>query len=1783
MSGIGNKIASVVIQINGKQEAINDIDAIKTRAKELRNELKSIRELKDVAGSNNDGKTFSQLAAREKEVQTAITECTKAVSQYNKDMKQMDTLMQDLDKKTLKQLQADLKLAKQKFRVIDSKDLAALQKGKEVISAIQGTISRRQSGGDLSKTLASVRKELGDIKTTPLERLRDAQQRLTDAINNSKRGTVEYKQAVEQLKGINRQIDTVTGSFQQQDSMITKTMKRLASYVAVYMGFNQLIGKAKEIISGNIALSDSIADIQKVTKMTTEQVDALANEIDALDTRSAQEQLYQLGYQAGMLGLHSTQDILGFIKAADQMNWALKELGEDGAVQLMKVANLTHETDIYGVEEALNKVGSAINEITASSASSAAPIVDYVSRLGSVGATAGYTSSQLVAIGSTLDSLGVHAEMGSTAVNKFIIALQSNKSGIADKLGMSHDQMEQIEQTRGSIGLMVEVLERLREMGGTSANAMAVLDPIFKDLGSDGQRMITTMTTLIQNVDTFKDHLEITSDAFDEGVSMLNEYNVKNETAAATFERLGNAIRENWVNSGAVRWLQDVGKYLSDVVTHTNRHVVVLGVLKTALMATYGYMAGLLIKGAVAAVGALGAAWSTLVGYVGNVSKAYKVNYTANILLQTAQKEGIVLTKAEAVASAELAVAEGTATTATFSLTASLKALWAAMASNPLTSVLALVGALVGAVIALKDAIWEETDAEKAMRDAQEEVTKSLTAEQNALSKVYEKLEIVKGSDKERKKLIAEINAKYKDYLPNLLNEKAGYDEIKKSLAEVNRQLEINAALKLKAKLDEAAGDTLAKAVSDIRASAATNIDKLIDGWESKLRSGKTMAELKGALQAVIQQAADAGLSGAEVEKKIRQTTNKYADVILSPYEEYKISDIADDVEKLRGAQETYNQTLKDNENYAAGALGGMENYRKIVEAQAQAAIGASGATEQFGDQVKQIGVIAGQEPTKLKEWYDALIRVGKMATDSAEYKNILSDLFSEAELKTVLDANGKVIRDKATKLVTTTRETIKNELASQGFTTELSHKSPGKDSHKDPSAQVKKDVQNAFNYLKAYYNEEEAKWLRYRKEHPTMYSQEQTDDEIRKTKEQYEAAFQQLSQFLLKKNNEFLDNAPVMDYFAQQKMDVKDLRDRVQKDGQQIWDDITKNMTDAQRKELESMVKHLNEIQKLIEKYDFVAQAEHSLQEGLVKNQLFYDQYYDDMKRLAEEGTNLTAAELKKRYKISEDDSQALLILLSDYHDQYLEAIKKQNERATKLTKLGYKEQQTEWNEHIKQMDSWANQMHEHESAMGTDNKYSLELEMNTLRLKEAAQQEYIDILRQQLTDEWSLRLGFSEKILAEAEAIENRKAELRASSLGGEDIESIIANDPEILASQARLQAMRDEIETRIALSTEYQNAQQALTSIQEEEAQKQIEIEDRMKEAWKKYQDIIADGSYEVGEKLGDLFTADDREKAVENLREAGKDILKEMTKQTMQMVQQWIMRRIQKAAIRKAELIADQAADRAEIASDQAKNLAISTGNASAVLSKMTVKASETTATAMAGISQGTSNAMSIGPWGAALVPIVVSLITGALITGISAIGKGKQEVTAETGVSDTQASAFAKRKVAAGMFTYAEGRYPVLANDGETYNAKYENRVHTGLYNGPHMAVFGEKGMEMVIDGQTTRNMMQFRPDLYQDILSLRDGNIRQRARAYADGRYLATVPTGNSGMSGNSGNTGQPGNSTLSDLAEATRLLYRTLEGGIYARLVEDFSEDGTINRMEQDRQWMKDHGLLKS
>jgi len=83
-----------------------------------------------------------------------------------------------------------------------------------------------------------------------------------------------------------------------------------------------LIMAGRSAVKAYADMDAEMANVRKFTGMAKEQVEDLNEKFKKMDTRTAREQLNVLAEEAGKLGKKSKEDIVGFVRAADQINFA---------------------------------------------------------------------------------------------------------------------------------------------------------------------------------------------------------------------------------------------------------------------------------------------------------------------------------------------------------------------------------------------------------------------------------------------------------------------------------------------------------------------------------------------------------------------------------------------------------------------------------------------------------------------------------------------------------------------------------------------------------------------------------------------------------------------------------------------------------------------------------------------------------------------------------------------------------------------------------------------------------------------------------------------------------------------------------------------------------------------------------------------------------------------------------------------------------------------------------------------------------------------------------------------------------------------------------------------------------------------------------------------------------------------------------------------------------------------------------------------------------------------
>lgn len=485
----------------------------------------------------------------------------------------------------LKQRAFDLENAIAKAAAAGNK--ASLKKLQKELTSTRRQIREMTSSAEQAE---EVLKRLD--RATPKE-LRETLRTLNKQLEGIERGTEAWDEQCKKIRQVKEELQKVNSETRQQDGFWDKFNRKmndwqttLAAGAAAVTG---LVMAGRSAVNAYASLDAEMANVRKFTGMTAEQVQELNKEFENIDTRTSQENLNELAQEAGRLGKTSMEDVSGFVRAADQINVALDDLGEGATLVLSKLTDIFGDEKRLGTEQSLLAVGSVINELSQNCTASAPYLAEFAQRLAGVGAQAKMTIPQIMGYAAVLDSKGQAVEMSATAVSKLIMDMFKDTDKIAKATGMDLDEFKAALDRSTNEGLLM-LLNRLKEVGG-----MDVLAPIFKSMGEDGARASAVISALAGNIETVKWQQQQATTAFNEATSVTKEFNVQNNTVQAGLDKACKGVAKLAAELGeklspvmahVISSTTLILKLMSTVITFVGKHITAIATL-TAMFVAY--------------------------------------------------------------------------------------------------------------------------------------------------------------------------------------------------------------------------------------------------------------------------------------------------------------------------------------------------------------------------------------------------------------------------------------------------------------------------------------------------------------------------------------------------------------------------------------------------------------------------------------------------------------------------------------------------------------------------------------------------------------------------------------------------------------------------------------------------------------------------------------------------------------------------------------------------------------------------------------------------------------------------------------------------------------------------------------------------------------------------------------------------------------------------------------------------------------------------------------------
>jgi TP901 family phage tail tape measure protein len=416
--------------------------------------------------------------------------------------------------------------------------------------------------------MAQLQKEIG-ITGLTMGQLSKKAFELKMLLRNLVPGTADYQKYAAELKQVSSRMAELSGKAEQSKLSMSSIASGFSKYQGLALSFMaSLTGVAfsiQKIIDINGKLSDAQADVMKTTGMNKKEVDELTKSFGALETRTSRIDLLKIAEQGGRIGIMK-DDIGAFV---DVMNKASVSLGdsftggaEEVANKLGKIKFLFAETKDLGVDKAYNAIGSAINDLGANGVASEANIAEFTTRIGSLTDVLKPTIQETLALGTAFEESGIEAEVSARAYNIFMKQASTESAKFAKVMGISQKSVENMINTN-PLDFMMKFAEGMRGMNAT--DTAKTLD--YLGVNADGANKV--IGAMGNNLSRFRELIDLSNNSFASGTSLINEYNIKNETLGATLEKIGKKITEAFSSEGFINWLATAAIWFSKLIGAT--------------------------------------------------------------------------------------------------------------------------------------------------------------------------------------------------------------------------------------------------------------------------------------------------------------------------------------------------------------------------------------------------------------------------------------------------------------------------------------------------------------------------------------------------------------------------------------------------------------------------------------------------------------------------------------------------------------------------------------------------------------------------------------------------------------------------------------------------------------------------------------------------------------------------------------------------------------------------------------------------------------------------------------------------------------------------------------------------------------------------------------------------------------------------------------------------------------------------------------------------------------
>ena len=586
---------------------------------------KAMRVLKQEMEKTTDPEDYVKLQARWEECKQRVDEFSHAVELSETRVKSLEKVMNNLKTASLNDLTgasgtlqsqlagmnpqsdeynlkaAQLATVRQRIDEINASQKAANTAIDRYNQEIQQATAK---SSDLKRENELIDRTLKNISGSTMRDLDYSLKLVNEQLRGTKQGTEEYEKLTKSAKQLKTQIAAINDEQKASKSAWSRMVDIFnVNFGAITQGIAMLSGLSFTIRKCTDAYAEMNQEMYNVTKYTGQtigQVEEMNEDFKKLDTRTSRTELNQLAEAAGRLGIQSKEKIEEFVDAADKINVALgDDLGQGAVDKIGKLATMFGESDRLGLRGAMLATGSAVNDLAQSSSANAGYIVDFTADLSGVASQANMAQSEIMGLASALDQNMQEEATSATVFSQLITKMFQKPQKFAKLAGMEVEKFTKLLNTDANEALLT-FLQTMSNKGGFDA-----LAPMFSEMGLEGTRAVGVLSAVASHLDQVRAAQQTAAQSYKDGTSVVDEFNVQNQTVQAELDKAKKAFNDLCVDLGEK--LLPVARYtisttslgvkvLYELTMFIPKHIAAIAAVATALLFYNGVLSVAIIK-----------------------------------------------------------------------------------------------------------------------------------------------------------------------------------------------------------------------------------------------------------------------------------------------------------------------------------------------------------------------------------------------------------------------------------------------------------------------------------------------------------------------------------------------------------------------------------------------------------------------------------------------------------------------------------------------------------------------------------------------------------------------------------------------------------------------------------------------------------------------------------------------------------------------------------------------------------------------------------------------------------------------------------------------------------------------------------------------------------------------------------------------------------------------------------------------------------------------------------